>query len=511
MANLGRQGGGNRKTVANTSEPPWASWKGYSRPAHAIKFMETYCRTPVGYRPGQPIILSNAQKDFFEEILSGEYKQAVKSCPRGEGKSTEMAALALWATFAENESGPPQVPIISTTVGQAKFAIYDVALAMLELEPELADRAYTFTGMGTTRIESYWGNGKCWPMANKVSGLQGLNPTVAIMDEIGFQSELAWNSLVLALGKRPWSLVVGTGTPGTDYENALWAIRSGYLKREAEREEARRKGEEESKERLSYTEIAADPECDLKDPVSRAIQIRKANPSIDAGYKNADDIEDKYQTMPESAFRIFHLGQWVEGVESWLGDTGLATWRGLVDPYELALHEPTWVGIDVGLKSDSTAVVWGQRRPDGRLHVKCKIWYPEPGRIVDLPEVLDFLRDLHRRFKVQSFAYDPMLFQLPALGLFNEGLPMVEMKQSPERMAPAFTNLLRAVKTGGISHDDDSLFEKQILAGRPKNSERGFTLYKMKYTMKIDACYALAMMFDRAQHVKPEQPALVVL
>lgn len=88
---------------------------------------------------------------------------------------------------------------------------------------------------------------------------------------------------------------------------------------------------------------------------------------------------------------------------------------------------------------------------------------------------------------------------------------MIEMKQSPERMAPAFTNLLRAIKTSAISHDEDNLFEKQILAGRPRNSERGFTLFKMKYTMKIDACYALAMLFDRAQHVKREQPALVVL
>lgn len=506
MTNVGSPGGGNRKTVANTSEPPWASWRGYSRAAHAIKFMTSYCRTPTGHRPRELIVFSKAQLDWFEEILSGDVNQAVKSCPRGEGKSTEMAALACWAVFAENESGDPQVPIIGTRVSQAKKSIYDVVLKMIKLEPELASRAKVYTGIGVERVDVPWTDGSCFPMANNVEGLQGLNPSLGIMDEIGFQPDDAWNSLVLALGKRPWSLVVGTGTPGFDYDNALWAQRKAYVAREAEREEQRRLGEDPEPDDLSYTEIAADPECEITDE-----QIRKANPSIDAGYKDLVTIRKKLRTMPESRFRIFHLGQWVEGVESWLGDSGLATWRGLIDPYEFALGEATWVGVDIGLKSDSTAVVWGQRRLDGRLHVKCKIWYPEPGRIVDLPEVLDFLRDLHKRFNVQSFAYDPMLFQLPAQGLFNEGLPMVEMKQSPERMAPAFTNLLRAIKTSTISHDDDNLFEKQILAGRPRNSERGFTLYKMKYTMKIDACYALAMMFDRAQHVKHEQPALVVL
>lgn len=210
--------------------------------------METYCRTPTGFRPRAPIELTPSQKLWFEEILSGDVTTAVKSCPRGEGKSTEMAALACWATFDECESGDPQVPIIGTRVSQAKRSIYDVFVKMIELEPELQLRALTFTGIGVERTDVPWTGGSCFPMANNVDGLQGLNPSVAIMDEIGFQPDDAWNSLVLALGKRPWSLVVGTGTPGFNYDNALWANRKRYL---------------DSKDGLrgfSYTEIAADPD-----------------------------------------------------------------------------------------------------------------------------------------------------------------------------------------------------------------------------------------------------------
>jgi phage terminase large subunit-like protein len=214
--------------------------------------------------------------------------------------------------------------------------------------------------------------------------------------------------------------------------------------------------------------------------------------------------------MPESRFRIFHLGQWVEGVESWLGDNGRATWRGLVDPYEFVPRTRTWVGIDVGLKQDSTAVVWAQRRPDGRLHVKCKIWLPAKDKVINVAEIMEFLRDLHRLYDVDSFAYDPRLFQLPAMYLTNEGLPMLEMNQSLERMCPAFAELLRAIKSDEITHDDDPAFEAQVLNGRPKDMERGFTLYKRKYTAKIDANYAMAMMFDRAQHpVKAYVPLII--
>lgn len=455
--------------------------------------MEAYCRTPTGYRPRQPIVLTRDQKLWFEEILSGDVTTAVKSCPRGEGKSTEMAALACWAVFDECESGSPQVPIIGTRVSQAKRSIYDVFLKMIALEPELERRAMSYTGIGVERTYVPWTDGECFPMANNVEGLQGLNPSVAIMDEIGFQPDDSWNSLVLALGKRPWSLVVGTGTPGFTYENALWANRQRYL---------------DSKDGLrgfSYSELAADPDCEITDE-----QILKANPSIAAGYKSLDSLHSKRETMPESRFRIFHLGQWVEGVESWLGDEGRKTWRDLIDPYEHVTGARTWVGIDVGLKQDSTAVVWGQRRPDGRLHVKCKIWLPTRGQVIDVAEVMEFIRDLNRTYDVEANAYDPRLFQLPAQYLTNEGLPMIEMHQSLERMCPAFAELLRTLKTGGFSHDDDPAFEAQVLNGRPKNTERGFTLYKMKYTAKIDACYALAMMFDRAQHPVRKRAPLVI-
>lgn len=493
---------GNRTKVVGTAGlGPWEAWTGHSRAARAIRFIESYCRTPKGHRPGELIQLTTQQKEWFEEILSGECTSAIKSCPRGEGKSTELAALGLWNVFDVPEFGDPYVPVIATRVSQAESSIYDVALRMIELEPELRQRCNVYVGVGQKRVQVPSTNGRIFPKANHVSGLQGLDYTLAIVDEIGFQPLEAWQSVVLAQGKRPWSLAVGTGTPGFDRENALWHMREKVL------------DSPHGISGLSYTEIAADPNCDLYDDE----QLRRANPSIDAGYKSIQSLRNNRDIMTETAFRTFHLGQWVEGAECWLGDGALDTWRALVDPYTFVPRPesgkrgvPTFLGVDVGFRHDSTAIVTAQRRPDGRLHVVCRIWKVKPGQTTDIDAIMDYVRDQHRTYDVVEIAYDPAFFQLPAQRLANEGLPMIETPQQITRMAPAFADLLRSIKQRELSVENDREFETHVLNGRAKHVQRGFTLYKMDLNLKIDACYALALCFDRAKHEKRDRPKLVI-
>jgi phage terminase large subunit-like protein len=171
----------------------------------------------------------------------------------------------------------------------------------------------------------------------------------------------------------------------------------------------------------------------------------------------------------------------------------------------------TWVGLDVGVRRDSTACVWVQYRPDGRLHAKCKLWLPERDEPVPLTAVMEFIRNLCATYDVQAVAYDPRFFEVPAQMLATEKLPMLEMPQSLERMTPAFGSLFEAIKRGELSHDGDAAFTTQILNAVPRYNERGFTLAKAKSRGRIDACYALAMAFDRAQRPARKKSPLVVL
>jgi phage terminase large subunit-like protein len=169
----------------------------------------------------------------------------------------------------------------------------------------------------------------------------------------------------------------------------------------------------------------------------------------------------------------------------------------------------TWVGIDVALKRDSTAIAWVQRRED-RWHVKCRIWEPQEDGHLDVTDAMQFLRDLAAMYDVRAMAYDPRFFDLPAQQLLDEGYPMVLFPQSLERMTPAVGQTFEAIKRGELSHDGEEIFEHQVLNAVAKFNERGFTLSKSKSGRKgrIDA--AVAMCIAMSQASAPQQSVSLI-
>ncbi|MCV7221537.1 terminase TerL endonuclease subunit [Mycolicibacterium elephantis] len=489
-------GNGNaRSRYADLTDPPWYRWKTKEPAKRAIRFIETYCRSPKGHGYGKPLKLARFQKEWLAEILAPGVRQAVLQCPRGQGKSTLLAALAVWATFDRYEDGAPQVPVMATTVGQAKRSVYDVAVAMIQTEPELSRRSICYTAIGDSRFVVGYNDGVCFPVSNDPDGLQGLDPgPIAVVDEIGFQPIESWSSMVLASGKRSRSVIVAIGTPGLDRDNALWHLREAWL------DGKRPPG-------FSFTEYSAAEGLDPYDENTWRI----ACPALDAGYQSIDALRVAIETSPLSHFEIFHLGRWVEGTDNWLGPDGRTIWGALQSDYQLVPKAPTWVGIDVGIKRDTTAVVYAQRRPDGMLHTVARIWQPTKDERIDLSSVMAFLRELDSLYDLRECAYDPRLFEIPGQMLADEGLPMVEFPQSLERMTPAYVSLYEAIVKGAISHDGNEQYARQILNAIPRHNERGFVLSKNKSRGKIDAAAALAMCHDRAEHPVQPLPKLVCL
>jgi phage terminase large subunit-like protein len=491
----GRAGNTNARKRADSSPGPWAAWPETDRAERAIRFIEEFCRPPTGHTAGEKLVLAGWQKDWLRAVLAPDVRSAVLSLPRGQGKSTFAAAVAVWSLFdPPTTGGAPQIPIVATTVGQAVRSVYSAAVAMVEAEPELAKRAISYQAIGNTRLYVPGNRGEMMPISADVDGLQGLNPSLAICDEIGFVSAETWNSLLLASGKRPSSLVWGTGTPGLDRENALYALRKLV------NEGATLPG-------FIYKEFAAPLGADIYD---EAVWIA-CNPAIESGYLSIDALRTAAALSPKSHFMIFRLGMHdVEGTDSWLGEDGLSVWNSLKDAYEFTIGAPTWVGVDVGLKRDSTAVVSVQFRPDGRIHATAKIWLPATDEPVDARDVMDYLRRLCDRYQVGAIAFDPRFFDVPAKMLYDEGLPMVELPQSVERMTPAIGSLYELIRNGGLSHNGEEGFTTQVLNGVPRLNERGFTLQKNRSRGRIDAAIALALAVDRALHKKERHPVVVL-
>lgn len=470
--------------------PAWLSWPEAPGSAeHAIRWIEEFCRIPKGYGAGETIKLAPFQKQWLRLVLAPGVNSAVMSCPRGQGKSTLLAALGLWALFCPGDAGAPQVPVVATTVMQAHRSVYGVALAMIRAEPELEGRALVYSAIGAMKVIVPSTGGEMFPVSSDPDGLQGLDPSLAICDEVGFQPLAAWDSLLLASGKRPRSLVVGIGTPGFDKDNALWHLRSRFV-------------EGGVIPGFRFTEYAADEGCAVDDEK----QWRKANPALRAKYQNPAALRTALALSPEAHFRIFRLGQWVDGVECWLGSDGRKIWDALGSPYALVSGAPTWLAVDVALVRDSTALVAVQERPDGRWQAKAKIWQPTPGDPVDVTDVMQAIREYDKILSVRAIAYDPRFFDVPAKMLEDEGFPMVRFDQSPERMTPAIGGLYEAIRRGEIAHDGDPAFTAQILNAVARYNERGFTLAKAKSRGRIDATVALAMGYWLARHEAPDAP-----
>ena len=482
-----------KRLPPDLSAGPWTRWRTQGRAARAIRFMETYCRLPKGHGAGGPVRLAPFQKEWLEEVLDDGVNSALMSVARGNGKSTLLAGLAMWALFDEDpDTGAAQVPIVATRVMQAYRSVYGVALAMIESNDELAGRCLIFTASNAMKVRVQSG-GEMFPVSNDYAGLQGLDPSLAVCDEAGFMPVESWDALLLASGKRPRSLVVGIGTPGYDRENAMWALRERVL------EGATIPG-------FRYTEIAAPDGCDFRDEAMWTV----ANPALAAGYLAIDPLRTAVALSGEAAFRIFHLGQWVEGVECWLGDDGRQVWDALRAPYKPISSAPTWIGVDVGIRHDSTAVVAVQRRPDGRLHAWCRLWVPTGEQAVDVTDVMHHLRELDKAFPLEAVAFDPRFFDVPAKMLEDEGLPMVEIPQSVERMSPACGSTLEVILRGELTHDGDDAFGRQVLNAMARYNERGFTLSKGKSRGRIDAAVALVLAVDRAIRAAPAAEMFVV-
>lgn len=475
------QTGNASKRLKDRTPGPWVDWPAsLSRCARAIRFIETYCRPPKGYGAGHLLRLAPFQKERLEEWLADGVEAAAMSVARGNGKSTFLAALGLWAVFDPDEGGAPQVPVVATTLQQAIRSVYGVALAMIRGNPELEDRTILFSGIGTQRITVPFTGGEMFPVSNDVDGLQGLDPSLAICDEVGFMPLESWDSLLLAAGKRPRSLVVGIGTPGFDKNNTLWHLRDRV------RSGAALPG-------FRFAEYAADEGCDVDDEA----QWGKANPALEAGYQNIGALRTAVALSPEGHFRIFRLGQWVDGVRSWLGEDGGKDWDALADPCGLVTG-PAWLGVDVGLKRDSTAVCVAQRRPDGRLHVKVRLWVPTADEAVDVTDVMHHIRQLGRAVSIEGVSYDPRFFDVPAKMLEDEGFPMIEVPQSVERMTAAVGSTFEAIKRRELTHDGDQAVTAQVLGAVARFNERGFTLAKAKSRGRIDAAVAICLAVDLA-------------
>lgn len=485
-----RAGNSNASRRANDlSAGPWEEWEPSTLAARAIRFMQTFCIPSKGYTAGQPLELAPWQTDWTEEVLSGNVTSSALTLPKGNGKSTFTGAFATWAlndeVAAETFGGKPDVPVVSPTLKQGRKGIYGACVDFRRNHPDLKDRTIEYTASGAERITAPRSGGELYLAADDPDTIQGLDPSIAFLDEIGWITVETWDSLLLGSGKRPRSLVLALGTRNPEHvPNALdhlvaQVAEHGHI------------------EGFVLVDYAADPHCRSDDRQA----WRTANPSLASGFMSEEAVANAQKLSPDSAFRLYRLNIKTGSMTGWLGIDGPTHWDATQGEVVFDPTAPTWLGVDKSAYSDSSAVVTLQHREDTWL-AAAEIFIPDP--TVDHAAVRDHIRARCATLNVEGIGYDDRYFVEGAQELADEGLPLVKVPQTPGRLVGPYISLYADIVAHNFLHDDDPVFRSHVLGAVPKpDSSGGFTLAKGRSKTKIDA--AVAMGIARAvSYVDPD-------
>jgi phage terminase large subunit-like protein len=331
----------------------------------------------------------------------------------------------------------------------------------------------------------------------------GIIPTLGIIDEPHRLRDLAlYRTWAGKIAKRGGQLatISTSGEPGTDFEETRARIRLAAT-------DVREAGSftRYATNRIVLHEWAVPETADVSD----MDVVKAANPFSGI---TVEMLAEKYAspTMTHHHWLRFACNRPTRDNDGWLGPDGEAIWGDLEAPWTFIPGAATWIGVDVGLKRDSTAVVAVQIDESGLLRTKSRFWLPTKDEPVDVTDVMQHLRDLDGLYDVQAVSYDPRFFDVAAKMLDDEGLPMVEVPQSVEHMSVACGGLLETIKRAGIRHDGDRTLTTHVLNAVPRFNERGFTLQKSKSRGRIDGCIALALAVERAARQEAPMETLAV-
>jgi phage terminase large subunit-like protein len=455
---------GAKDQRVDRSLPPWRSWRTRSRAARAIRFIETYCRVPSGVGAGELIRLHRYQRHSLEVLLAEGVRTGGEQIPRGNAKSTLWAAVGLWALCDHPDS--PQVPLVAFNSLQAQRTLMRPVRSMVRACPELEARVAVYTATNDRRAWSAWNDGELLPLPASAERLQGLNPTVALIDEAQTLPPAVLSAVLQGAGKRAASLVLAIGTPAPGaQDSALFNLR----------------GQAGS---VAWVEYAAPAGCALDDRAAWAA----ANPALRAGLLHADVLESELALVTEAEFRCYRLGQWVDAVVAdWLPS---GAWEAC--PQVEAPGEGVEVVLALaGTWTSSVAVVGATL--DGAVFVA---WAAETATDDELASVL---AAAFERWRVAEVVVAPRCRGNLVARLGDDRAPVEVWPSRVDVEVTSATEWRRAIVEGRVPHDHHPLLAEHVAASVARSTSDGsLRLVAPDDGRSVDAARAARMAWSRA-------------
>lgn len=352
-------------------------------------------------------------------------------------------------------------------------------------------------------IVSLRDEGRVRVMASDSDTADGVIPTLAVVDELHRHKDngAMYGVFRDGLGPRGGKMLT-ISTAGDDLDSPLGRMReAAYELPHVERDGCYRYARAASGDYVMH-EWALDASDDRAD----MLVVKGANP---APWQSVEALTRRFESPSTTPWQWarFACGVWLTGETSWLE---AEQWMGCRDDdARIPEGSDVWVGVDLGVRHDTTAIVSCWLRPtDNRWVVDAKVLVPPGGdRALPVSLVEDEIRALRQRFRLLGVTYDPWSLRRSAELLEAEGLPMVEHPMSAERMALASAHLYRLIEEKRIAHNGDPVLRSHVLSASTKETERGWRLVKDSKARKpIDACIALAISLSTASVLGQTSP-----
>jgi len=402
------------------------------------------------------------------------FRLALVLLPRKNGKSTLGAIVALFMLTADGEGGP-ECYSAATTRDQAKV-VADILWEMVFRSPLCREYFGIRLGAKTSRtLEVPATAGKFAPLSADANTLDGLNVSLAVVDEVhAHKTRAVWDVLETATGARLQPLLLAISTAGTNIAGICYELVT-YLRKVLEGGLV-----DETIFGIEYT-------VDEGDPWDAEATWRKANPNYGVSV-NAADLARKVNKARHSPaavnnFLTKHLNVWVQGESAWLD---MDEWRACATP-TLSLEQlardraPCWIGVDLAETRDIAALVALFRLEEDRFAALGQFFLPEAtvqaapvaqypgwvrggwltatdGNIADYQRIEDAIEAWCRTLNVQEIDFDRALaaqMQQRLMTRLGSEPPIVTVRQDVIAMNPAMQKLDELVSRRQFMHAGD--------------------------------------------------------
>lgn len=394
--------------------------------------------------------------------------------PRKNGKSLLAAAWGLYMLCADKEHGA-EVYCGGISEKQA-WEVFRPARLMAQKDPELA--AYFGLEVNASNVSVPANGSRFEPIIGNPG--DGASPSCAIHDEYHeHQTDVQVDTMQTGMGAREQPLQIIITTAGDNLSGPCYQM------------------QQDAQTMLEGTVQADDLfaaiwTIDKGDDWSDPATLRKANPNYGVSIfgEFLQSALDAARLSPRKAgiFQTKHLNVWVQAREPyfnvlrWIEESNpnlsLVQFRGMscvialdlaskIDvaavsimfkyPPELALARGKKFALfhRFYLPEDTVAAPENERyrtwEAEGRLNVT-------PGSMIDIPQIRDDLLDLAGFLEVEAVGVDPWQATQLIIELQNEGVPVIEYRQTVQGFSDPMKTLDALIRAGQVDHDGDPVF-----------------------------------------------------